>query len=334
MRIPRMDLNRVALETVIPLSVPFSIYIDPSTACNFQCEFCPTGDHKLIKTVPGRKAELMDFGLYRKIINDLRQFERPVKVIHLYIDGEPLLNPRFPDMISYAKQSGCVEKVDFTTNASQLSPELNRRIIEAGADQINISIYGMNVKQYLNFTKYDVDFEALVANIRHLYEHRRNCKVIIKINGDLISKDDEEKFLETFEPIADGVNIEHVMSCWPEFNLEQKGLQANTDFGIYGQPIKEVSVCPYVFFSFAIHPDGMASACFLDWSRKLIVGDVKTESVRDIWNGMDLRYHRLLMLLDERKSHPVCGNCDQLRRGLPDDIDSHREKLLERFVMM
>lgn len=316
---------------VIPLSVPFSIYIDPSSLCNFQCEFCPTGDRTLMKTIPGRQTGLMNFGLFKKIIDDLRQFEKPVKAAHLYIDGEPLLNPRFADMVHYAKQSGCVDKVNTTTNASRLSPEKNLEIIGAGIDQINISIYGMDAEQYLRFTKYPIDFDVLVTNVRHLYEHRGNCKIIIKINGDLIHKEDEAKFLETFEPIATGVSIEHVMSCWPEFDLNQKGLRPNVSFGVYGQPIKEVRVCPYVFFSFAIHPDGTASACFLDWQRKLVIGDAKKESVKDIWNSIQLRKHQMMMLRGERGGHSVCGNCDQLRRGFPDNIDTHAPRLLEKI---
>jgi radical SAM protein with 4Fe4S-binding SPASM domain len=278
-----------------------------------------------------RKVGFMNFNLFRKIVDDLRDFERPLKAIRLYIDGDPQLNPRFTDMVRYAKQSGCAQKVDTTTNASRLSPDLNLRIIDAGIDQINVSIYGMSSEQYLCFTKYQIDFDALVANVRHLFEHRGNCKIIVKINGDVISKEDETKFLEIFEPIATGVNVEHVISCWPEFNLGQNGLHANQNFGIYGQPIKEVSVCPYIFFSLAIHPDGTVSTCFLDWSRKLIVGDTKIQSIKEIWKGSKLREYQLMMLRGERKSHPVCANCGQMSHGMPDNIDPHREILLEKF---
>ena len=134
-----------------------------------------------------------------------------------------------------------------------------------------------------------------------------------------------------FGDIADGVFIEHIMSCWPEFDLEGHGVQVNPDFGIYGQPIHEVTVCPYIFYSFSINSDGRASACFLDWERKIIIGDTKTQSVKDIWNGIQLLAHQKMMLRGERKSHPVCGNCDQMRRGHPDDIDVYKDELLKKF---
>lgn len=173
-----------------------------------------------------------------------------------------------------------------------------------------------------------------MSNIRHLYEHREDCEIIIKINGDSLSEEDKQKFYEIFGDIADGVYIEHTMSCWPEFDLELRGTSANKEFGIYGQRIKKVQVCPYVFYSFSINSSGTASACFLDWERRLLVGDTKKESVRDIWNGAKLLAHQKMMLMKKRESHSVCGNCGQMSHGLPDDIDIHADMLLEKIQSM
>tara|TARA_R110002072_G_scaffold132740_1_gene272949 strand:+ start:1398 stop:2405 length:1008 start_codon:yes stop_codon:yes gene_type:complete len=327
---PRIDIeNRTKLETVIPLNVPFIINVDPSDACNFQCKFCPTGDRELMKNTAGRNFGVMDFDVYKKIIDDICEFERPIKVLRLYKDGEPLVNQNFSKMVKYAVDSGCCERVDTTTNASLLTPELSDQIIEAGLTRINISIEGMTQKQYIDFAKHKVDFENLVSNIRYFYENRKQCEMIVKINGDFLSKEDEENFYKTFGDIADGVFVEHVMECWPEFALNG-GLIANSEFGIYKQQIKEVQACPYVFYSFAINSDGRVSSCFLDWSRKLIVGDTRTESVKDIWYGTRLKTLQKLMLNKKRKSHPVCGNCGQMTHGQPDDIDAHADNLIAK----
>jgi len=329
---PRIELdNRTKLETVIPLSTPFVIYVDPSDKCNFQCSFCPTADRELMKKTPGRNYGLMDFDLYKKIIDDICQFEHPIKVLRLYKDGEPLAHPRFADMVKYAKDMGCADKIDTTTNGSLLSPQKNLEIIEAGLDRINISIYGINKEQYLKFNKFNINFERLVDNVHHLYEHRKNCEMIVKINGDIISQEDEAKFYEIFGEIADGVFVEHIMSCWSGFDFDSKGVEINQTLGIYGQELKEVEVCPYVFYSFSINSDGTVSTCFLDWSRKLVVGNTRIESVKDIWNGAGMMAHRKMMLSKNRKAHPICGSCGQMSHGLPDDIDSQAEVLLEKF---
>jgi radical SAM protein with 4Fe4S-binding SPASM domain len=105
----------------------------------------------------------------------------------------------------------------------------------------------------------------------------------------------------------------------------------NAEVGIYGQPIREVMVCPYVFYSLSVNSDGTASLCFLDWERKLIVGDLKKESFRDVWNGPILHEYRRMHLLKKRKDHEICGVCKQLSHCLPDDIDAYAEMLLERL---
>ena len=326
----RIDLkNRTKLETVIPLQTPFIINVDPADSCNFSCSFCPTGDRQLMKDV-GRPFKTMDFDIYKKIIDDIKEFSVPLKVLRLYKDGEPLLNKNFAKMIKYAKDSGNILKIDTTTNASLLNPKRNLEIIEAGLDKINISVEGVNAEQYMKFSKYKIDFDKFVENIKHFYNNKKQCEVVIKINGDTLSEDDKKFFIETFKDIADGVYIEHIMSCWPEFELRD-GLEVNQDHGIYGQEIKEVSVCSYVFYSFSLNSDGQASLCFLDWSKKLLIGDVRIQSVKDIWQGDKLKEYQKMFLRGERKNHQVCKDCGQMSHGLPDDVDKFSVELLKKL---
>ncbi len=327
---PRIELeNRTRLENVIPLATPFVIFVDPADSCNFKCSFCPTGDRKLMKNV-GRPFKTMDFELYKKIINDISQFEKPIKVLRLYKDGEPLLNKKLPDMIKYAKDKNCAEKIDTTTNASLLTHELSLKLINAGLDRINISIEGVNKLQYKKFSKVDIDFEKLVENIKFFYENKKQCEVLVKINGDTLTEDEKQLFLDTFGNFADRIYIEHIMSCWPEFELRDD-VKVNNQFGIYGQEIKEVMVCPYPFYSFSINSDGTASTCFLDWSRKLLIGDVKKESVKNIWLGEKMKNYQIMFLENRRKEHSVCKNCGQLTHGLPDNIDLYANDLLKKL---
>ena len=318
---PRIDLkNRTRLETVIPLSVPF---------INFQCKFCPTGERKLISNTPGRNHGLMDFELYKKIINDIGEFEKPIKVLRLYKDGEPLLNPKFAEMVKYAKEKKCAEKIDTTTNGSLLNPDLIRDIIDAGIDRINISIEGINNQQYLDFSKYNIDFDKFIKNLACLYSHKKQCEIFMKINGDLLNSDQIKEFYKIFTPISDHLAVEHTMKCWNEFEL--KDVQINDQVGIYGQAIKRIEVCPYIFYSMSVNSDGTVSACFVDWNRKLLIGDANRENIVSIWHGKALRDLQKLMLKKQRHLHQVCNSCGQMTHGMPDCIDEYSEQLLKKF---
>jgi radical SAM protein with 4Fe4S-binding SPASM domain len=326
---PRIELeNRTRLEEVIPIPTPFLVFLDPSDICNFQCKFCPTGNRPLIKEL-NRDSGLMDFSLYQKIIDDLAEFDTPIKVLRLYKDGEPLLHPRFADMVRYAKECGCALQVDTTTNGSLLNPEKNLELINAGLDRIHISLNGLSDASYKEFTGFKMDFKKLVDNVRHLYEHKKDCLICIKMVDDGLSQKEQDYFFNTFGDITDRIFIEHVAPCWPKF--EMSDVTPNSEVGIYGQEIKEVEVCPYIFYSLSINSNGKVSLCFLDWSREMIVGDLKTRSFKEIWNGDELLTYRKMHLQKKRKSHAICSACGQLTHCLPDNIDAYSEVLLNHL---
>ncbi|MGI8525060.1 MAG: radical SAM protein, partial [Pseudolabrys sp.] len=171
--------GRTALETVIPLSTPFIVFADPASSCNFKCTFCPTGR---------RYQGVMKFDVFRKIIDDLAEFDKPIKVLRMYKDGEPFLNKRLADMIGYAKRSKHIEYIDTTTNGSLMSPERLGPVLEAGIDKINVSVDAMTPEDYMRFTGFKFDFRKFVQNIKLLYANNGACEVAVKSPGELITQ--------------------------------------------------------------------------------------------------------------------------------------------------
>ncbi len=328
---PRINLEgRTALQEVIPLETPFVLFVDPSSGCNLQCAFCPTGDRALIKDT-GRYQGAMSFDVYRKIIDGLADFPEKIKVLRLYKDGEPLMNKRLADMVGYAKQSGHVPYIDTTTNGVLLDPDRIGPVVEAGLDRVNISVNGMTREQYKNFTKYDFDFARFVDNVKWLYAHKGECEIVIKIPGELITEAQRQEFFDTFGDYCDRIFIENFAPCWPQFDVETR-LGVTFTAGIYQQPIGRTDTCPYIFYAMSINADGLASACFLDWGRKLKVGDVREHSLREIWNSDEFNALRMLHLKGERKRHPVCSQCGQLSHCLPDNIDAYAADLVPKLA--
>jgi radical SAM protein with 4Fe4S-binding SPASM domain len=324
-----MDLkNRTKLETVIPLDTPFVVFVDPSDACNFKCRFCPTSDRELMKKV-GRPWKQMPLELFKKIADDMTKFPKKIEVLRLYKDGEPLINKDLPAMIKYAKEIKASNRIDTTTNASLLTKKRAEEIVKAGLDRINISIYGIKSEQYSAFSGVKLEFKQILENVRNFYEIREQCEMLVKINGDQLTEEEKNVFLEYFGDYTDKIYIEHTMSCWPEFNL--RGVDINPKVGIYGQQIKEVEVCPYPFYSIAINSDGVVSVCFLDWGRKLGLGNIREESLKDVWEGRAMKQYRKMFLEGERKNHPVCGTCGQMTHGNPDNIDPFKKEILGKL---
>jgi len=273
----------------------------------------------------------MTLDLFKKVIDDIGQFEQPIKVLRMYKDGEPFLNKKLAEMIAYAKQSGAVDYIDTTTNGTLITPERVGPVLEAGLDKINISVDGMNSEQYKRFTGFDFDFNRFVEHIHWLDANKGKCEVVIKIPGDLITKTQHQDFYDTFGDYCDRIFIENFAPCWPEFDVEAfTGVKITQ--GIYQQPISVTDTCPYIFYSISVNADGLVSSCFLDWGRKLIIGDVKNDSLKAIWHSGKMNELRRLHLEGQRKNMPVCGQCGQLSHCLSDNIDPYREEVLPRFL--
>jgi len=328
---PRINLDeRTPLQDVIPLETPFVLFVDPASSCNFQCTFCPTGDRELIKQT-GRYQGAMKLELFKKIIDDLADFPQDIKVLRMYKDGEPLLNKHLAEMVAYAKQSGRIPYIDTTTNGTLIDPDRMGPLIEAGLDKINISVDGMNEEQYQRFTKFDFEFQRFVDNIHWLYEHKGDCEIVIKIPRELITEAQQQEFYDTFGDYCDRIFIENFAPCWPEFDVETRTGFKITD-GIYQQPITPTDTCPYIFYSMSVNADGLVSSCFLDWGRKLIIGDAREQSIRDIWHSDAFNRLRIQHLEGKRRQNPVCSQCGQLTHCLPDNIDPYREQLLPKLL--
>ncbi len=327
---PRINLEgRTALETVIPLATPFVLFVDPSSACNFQCTFCPTGDRALIRGT-GRFQGALKLDLFQKIIDDLDDFDHPLKVLRLYKDGEPLLNKRLPDMVTYAKASGRVDYIDTTTNGYLLTPQNVEKLISSGIDRINISVDGLSDEQFWEFTKTKVNFADFVKNIRHLYDVKGDCEICIKMPGDELSDDEKKFFFDTFGNYCDRISLENFAPCWPEFDVEEYTGVTITE-GIYGNEIMDISTCPYIFYSISVNSDGLVSLCFLDWARKLVVGDLRTQSLKEVWTGEPLYRHQIAHLEGRRCENETCAGCGQLSHCLPDNIDPYVDELAKKL---
>ena len=317
---PRINFEgRTRLETVIPLSTPYLVFLDPSDKCNAKCKWCPTGSGEARKY---KKPMLMDFDLYKKIIRDLEDMPEPIKTLRLYSDGEPLMNPNLPKMVRVAKDTGRFGQVDTTTNGILLTPKLGKKLVDAGLDKIFISVPP-------DYT------EAYKDQINNFIAHKGSCQVYVKTIGDEMWDMEKEMFYVDFAD-ADRVFIENMVPCWPNFDSGP-----DHAVGIYNQKLApEPMVCSYIFYSVKINSDGTVSLCFLDWSHTVLVGDLKRDSFKNIWQGNLLREVRRVHLAGKRKTEEVypfnlaryfCGTCGQLKYGAPDNIDAYAEELLRKI---
>ena len=320
------------LADCLPLETPFTIGIDPCNLCNFRCRFCPTGHPHLLRNVK-RPRGLMKLDLFKKIIDDLQAFPEKIKRLYLYHEGEPLLNQYLPEMVAYAKKADVAESIQITTNAALLTPSIARSLIEAGLDLMRISVEHVTDKGYLELTETFGDYELIRRNVAMLYAERDRLGSRMQIHPKImdvgLSTGELEKFRNDFRPISDQLNIQQLTGM-PNPALFDFTLGTNPTEGSEGARLKpDRLVCAQPFYVMLVKYSGVIVACSEDWTWEAMTGDVRHESMMDIWKGEKLRQFRVKQLRGERRCIRCCADCPFVK-GLPmeNDLDASRTRLL------
>ena len=321
----KADMNRIRLEEHIPLSTPMRVIIDPSSVCNFRCQYCPHGNEQALKTMP---QAIMPLELAMKCIDDLTVFPQRIKKLLFAQIGEPLLNQDLPKIVAYAFEHKVAECLCITTNASVLTPGLSEQLIAAGISRFDISLYGLNSETYKNFCGQSIDFDALYKNISHLYSIRGDAQIAVKIS-DAVCKTEQEQneFYRLFSPVCDTVCLEHVVPIWYDLGkfTEDDGVD------IYGNAAVRKEVCPIPFYTMVVQANGIVVPCANDWNENLIMGDVHKESLFSIWNGSKFTRLRIDLLKNGCTAISPCNRCKAHELCAVDNIDSYRNELLKRL---
>lgn len=320
--------NRHELNEVIPLQTPYTVFLDPSNLCNFKCKFCATHSSNESHIV---KKQNMNFGLYKKIIDDISEFPDKIKVLRLTGTGEPTINKKLPEMIKYAKQKNVADFIEIVTNGSLLNPELNRKLVDSGIDRIRISVEALNENDYKEIAGVDINFKDFINNIDDLYKNKGNCNIYIKtVDSAIKSKEDKKFFYKLFGDKCDQMFIDNVIPLWSDFDEINKFFDIKNN-GLHGQQVQNIRVCPFIFYSFVINSDGSITCCCADWKHEFILGNVKDKSVKEIWNSRELRKFWIDMLKGNKDKYHMCKKCLYPVYDCNDNIDNYAEDILKKF---
>ncbi len=148
------------------LPLPSVMMIENTNHCNAECVMCP-------RELLSRKGGFMDLGLFEKIIREVSGLKRK-PVTHLHGFGEPMLDKLLPERIRLAKAYG-ITHTYIVSNASLLSPETSRKIIDAGLDKMKVSFYGTDEESY-NTAMKRLDFKVTFQNIKDFLRIRKEMK--------------------------------------------------------------------------------------------------------------------------------------------------------------
>jgi hypothetical protein len=299
---PREDLVRQAAARF-----PVMLNIEPTLRCNSSCVMCP-------RRLARRPAGDMDMGLLARLVSEMAA-EGSVQVVNLHKDGEPLLHPRLEEMASRLKNSGACAFVHFNTNALLLDAERGHRLLDSGTDDVTMSIDAVTPETYFR-VKGREGLGIVEANVLGLLDLRARKGqdtpwVRAKIVAMPETESEIEPFIRRWEGVADEVQVQEVHN-YGGGNAHAGASQA----GRYP--------CQAWWSSMAVNWDGTASVCAVDFSGEVILGDLNTETIAQVFRGPAYTRHRQAMLRGDFGTHALCSACTVWRVG-PDQSAWYRE---------
>jgi radical SAM protein with 4Fe4S-binding SPASM domain len=143
----------------LPTNLPEFVQIEPVGQCNLKCRMCP---------VVYREEKPPAFMPFETFCALLDQFPA-VAELHLQGLGEPLLHPRFFDMVRYAVAHGI--RVSTNTNLTALSPRRARECVQSGLARLHVSLDAPEAAAY-EYIRVGARFPKVLRNLRWLMEAR------------------------------------------------------------------------------------------------------------------------------------------------------------------
>jgi radical SAM protein with 4Fe4S-binding SPASM domain len=244
--------------------------------------------------------------------------------------GEPLMNPNLSSLIRYSVDANIGDEHSIRTNGSLLTKENINKLIDSGLTRIGISINAVNEDGYQKLVHRKGMFEKVVKGVSDLHEYAKGgCYVYAKIIDFGIAATAPPEFMKIFSPITDECVVEYPRQ-W-NHNVPDTTLGRGVKLTVNGDLIdRSRQTCPFPFFTMTVTSKGKCLMCCFDWSSQTIVGDVKTDSVKTIWNSREVKEFWLMHLRCERFKNPACRDCQDIFTP-PDNLDNDQKDLIDRL---
>ncbi|XOV92448.1 MAG: SPASM domain-containing protein [Bacteroidota bacterium] len=290
--------------------LPFSISIEPTTACNLGCSECPSG----LKSFTRPTGKLNEI-LFRKIIDELSP---TLGYLILYFQGEPYLHPQLNRLISYAHSKNIYTAT--STNAHFLTDEIAEKTVKSGLDRLIISIDGTTQEVYESYRK-NGDLSKVLDGTKKIIEWKKELKkkspqVVWQF---LVVKPNEHQ-IEDVKQLAKSYGVDKVafktaqiydyVNGNPLIPIDEKYSRYKKNGNGYKLKYELSDECWKMWHSCVITWDGQVVPCCFDKDADHPMGNLHEQSFEKIWYSKPYQNFRE-SLFNSRSQIEMCKNCSE-----------------------
>lgn len=301
--------------------VDFPAYFEIETVntCNARCPMCTIEQWT-------RKSPTMKDPLFNKIAEEICENADCVKRVSLYRDGEPLLDKKLPGRIRTLKDGG-VRRVGISTNISLLNERRGRAILEAGIDEVIMSMDSLK-KDVFEKYRAGLSFEECLDNL-HRYIELRNeinprSQVWVRMVRQTENADEwpeYQRYWSRFLTEVDRCNYSNVHN----WGGQADGVEAVAPTYQFNLP------CIALWSLMVIFANGDVPLCNVDFNNKHPSGDVRDHSIREVWTSAVMERRRAMHLDGRKSAIPMCTHCNVWDE--PPDLESVSSEYAEAIAI-
>ncbi len=291
--------------------LPFTISVEPTTACNLRCPECPSGLRSFTRPTGNLKKDF-----FKRFIDD--SYSHLIYLI-FYFQGEPYINPDFLDMVRYAS-----DKKIYTitsTNGHFLNDENAKKTVLSGLDRLIISVDGTTQETYEKYRK-EGKLANVIAGTKNLLRWKKKLKsksphvifqfLVVGHNEhqieDLYDLAEELGVDEVKLKSAQIYNYHHGSDLMPQNTKYSRYIK--TENGTYKLKYEVKDECWKMWHSSLITWDGKVVPCCFDKDATHIMGDLKVDNFEEIWKSQSYFNFRS-QIIQGRDQIDICTNCSE-----------------------
>lgn len=287
---------------------PFFLSVEPADFCQLECPECPVGINKR------KQGKTVDMDLFQKTVDQQKS-----TLFHLifYFQGEPLLNKKLPEMISYAHRSGIFTST--STNGQLLSSSTAKALVESGLDKLIVSVDGVEQNAYQNYRK-GGKLELVLKGIEYINHWKAELNsvtpfveiqmVVFKTNEHqlnemkvLAKKLNADRLVFKSAQLYNFENGHELLTTLPRYSRYK--LQAD---GTYALKNKLHNRCFRLWSGVVVTAGGQVLPCCFDKDASYSFGAVVNERFEQTFRSSEANGFRK-SILQNRKQYDMCRNC-------------------------
>ncbi len=269
------------------------ITIETTNNCPAQCVICPREKFT-------QKPGIMDFKLFQKIIDDANAYN--TQLISLTGFGDPLTDQKLFERCKYIRKKLPKAKIYISTNGFLMTSDKYNNIIKY-MDFLKLSIFGLKKDIYEKCHRGILKYRTVYSNILGFLKKIKGLKEKPHVAGLMvavdINKHEINKWIKFWEPKLDEVFV------WKPHNYGRGRNYRKinrTKLVSCGRPFRG---------GLYIHVDGQVSICCFDINKELIIGDIKTQTIKQVLNSGECKKIQQAHKVKNFKGL-LCENCDQI----------------------